>query len=192
MPSSVRYWAGTARLPCSFFVFHGQLVAVLPRVGLFPVHAQLVQQGFPLRRHPGAAALGVLPCVPLAGHPLAQQDAVFVGVLGGDVEVPVGGVVLHSGLVGGLPLAVVPVRPVHSQRFQLFDLGVGQHTFFISGALTAQPDAQRHTVRRDVLDGNFQRVIFQIILDGGGIALLPEDAAGVPHHAQCLEALDAV
>ena len=103
-----------------------------------------------------------------------------------------GGVVLHGGLVGGLPLAVVPVRPVHSQRFQLFDLGVGQHAFFISSTLTAQPDAQRHAVRRDILDGNFQRVIFQIILDGGGIALLPEDAAGVPHHAQCLEALDAV
>ena len=87
---------------------------------------------------------------------------------------------------------LVTVRPVHSQRFQLFDLGVGQHTFFISGTLTAQPDAQRHAVRRDILDGNFQRVIFQIILDGGGIALLPEDAAGVPHHAQCLEAFDAV
>ena len=114
-------------------------------------------------------------------------------VLGGNVEVPVGGVVLHGGLVGGLPLAVVPVRPVHSQRFQLLDLGVGQHTFVYkqhADCPASTPSAM--TVRRDILDGNFQRVMFQIILDGGGIALLPEDAAGVPHHAQCLEALDAV
>ena len=175
-----------------FFVCDRQLVSVLPRIGLFPAHAQLIQQGFPLRRDPGAAALGVLPCVPLAGHPLAQQDAVLIDVFGGDVDVAMGVVILHSGLVSSLPLAVVPVRPVHTESFQLFDLGGGQSSFLIGGPLAAQPDAQCHAIRRDVLDGDLEVVVLEMILDGGGIVLFPEDAAGVPHHAQRFQPLDAV
>ena len=175
-----------------FFVCRRQLVAVLPRVGLFPDHAQLIQQGFPLRRDPGAAALGVLPCIPLAGHPLAQQDAVLIDVLGGDVDVAMGAVIFHGGLVGSLPLAVVPVRPVHTEGFQLFDLGGGQGSVLISGPLAAQPDAQRHAVRRDVLDGDLEVIVLEMVLDGSGIVLFPEDAASVPHHAQRFQPLDAV
>ena len=101
-------------------------------------------------------------------------------------------VVGGGNIVQGHPLAVVAVGPVHAQSVQPLHLFLRQLACLVSGALGPQPNPQTEAGGCFVLDGYFQIAVFQIILGGGGIVLLPQIVGGAPHHADGFQPLDAV
>ena len=133
--------------------------------------------------------VGPLAGIPLAGDPFAQHQAVCGDVLRGHIQIAMDLAVLHSGIVGLLPLAVIAVGPVHPDGIHPGDLVFREGVIFVGGALAAQPDAQCHPLGGDVFDRHLEITVLEVIPGSGGVALLPELAHGIPDHPQFAQPL---
>lgn len=100
-----------------------QIVLMLPRVRLFPLHADLFQQSDPRRSQFAIAIVRAFVGILLARHPLAQSYTVRGCIADGHVQAAVFLKIQFGRFVSRIPLEVeVALLPKNSNAFQPFGL----------------------------------------------------------------------
>lgn len=120
---------------------------MLPRVRLFPLHADLFQQSDPRRSQFAIAIVRAFVGILLAGHPLAQSYTVRGCIADGHVQAAVFFKIQFGCLVSRIPLEIeVALLPKNSNAFQPFGLFRLQHSVGIRLFLVSNPNSQTQPI----------------------------------------------
>lgn len=96
-----------------------QFIPMLPRIRLFPLHTDSVQQRYALRRELAVALARIVVCILLARHPLAEGNAIRRGIGDGDIQTSVFLKIPLGCRISFTPLEVIIILfPPDSDAFQ--------------------------------------------------------------------------
>ena len=167
-----------------------QFIPMLPRIRLFPLHTDSVQQRYALRRELAVALARIVVCILLARHPLAEGNAIRRGIGDGDIQTSVLLKIPLGCRISFTPLEVIIILfPPDSDAFQPRSFFLLQRAICIGLLLISYPTTQTQAVFGCVGHRHDQIAMFCVILGSCCKAALPLFAEGIPHHANVFEFL---
>ena len=174
-------------------VFFGFGVAVFPSLceGVLPVHAYGVEALYLVLGERLRAFESSVSCFAHSAYPCAYAEAVFRGVMRGDVEAAVFFVVFDAGAVVFLPL-VVELVPDHAKFIEHGYAFIGEvispAAAVFRGAEVGYPRAEFYAVVRDVVGFYIYVAELVFVFAEGVVVLVPcEVVSAAPVHAYCVE-----
>ena len=164
---------------------------MLPRIRLFPLHTDFIQQRHTLRREIAVALARIVACILLACHPLAEGNAVCRGISDGNIQISVFLKIQLGCRISFAPLEVIIILfPPDSDAFQPRSLFLLQRAICIVFLLISYPYAKAQTVFGCVGHRHDQIAVFGVILGSCRKAALPLFAESIPNHADLFKTGD--